>query len=260
MRDRCLCRRSLPLLLLFVAACGVPHTTARRTANTNNAAAPPSARATPKPVYESPVLAQLVAAAVERTSHSVQYDGGYYRIAYPGGDVPAERGACTDEVIRAYRAVGIDLQKEVHEDMAANFAAYPSRFGLKSTDANIDHRRVPNLMTFFARKGKTLATTTAPTDYTPGDIVTWDLGAGLTHIGIVVDVPSTEDPARWQIMHNIGAGPQIQDVLFSWQITGHYRYTGPPPPPPRDRRGHADAPSTQRRAAEGTPRPRRENH
>jgi uncharacterized protein len=229
-------RYFLPLALLFAAACGVsPTTTSRRAANNNNSAAPPVAHATPKPVYESPVLAQLVAAAVERTSHSVQYDGSYYRIAYPGGDVPAERGACTDEVIRAYRAVGVDLQKEVHEDMAANFAAYPQRFGLKSTDANIDHRRVPNLMTFFARKGKALSITNSPADYMPGDIVTWDLGAGQTHIGIVVDIPSDEDPARWQLMHNIGAGPQIQDALFAWSITGHYRYTGPPPPPPAPR-------------------------
>jgi uncharacterized protein len=231
-RQQCLSYGCTLLALLFTIACAAPHTTSRRAANNNNAAATPVARATPKPVYESPVLERLVAAAVERTSHSVSYDGGYYQIAYPGGDVPAERGACTDEVIRAYRAVGVDLQKEVHEDMAANFAAYPSRFGLKSTDTNIDHRRVPNLMTFFARKGKTLPITNGPADYTPGDIVTWDLGAGQTHIGIVVDVPSDEDPARWQIMHNIGAGPRIQDALFAWQITGHYRYTGPPPPKP----------------------------
>ena len=166
----------------------------------------------------------------------MQYDGAYYQIAYPGGDVPEDRGACTDEVVRAYRAVGVDLQKEVHEDMTANFAAYPPRFGLTRPDANIDHRRVPNLMTFFARKGAQLPITNNAADYAPGDIVTWDLGSGQTHIGIVVDVPSDEDAARYQIMHNIGAGPQIQDVLFAWQITGHYRYTGPPPPPPKPAR------------------------
>jgi hypothetical protein len=182
------------------------------------------------------VLEQLVAAAVERPNHQVQYDGAYYQIAYPGGDVPEDRGACTDEVVRAYRAVGVDLQKEVHEDMTANFAAYPPRFGLTRPDANIDHRRVPNLMTFFARKGAQLPITNNAADYAPGDIVTWDLGSGQTHIGIVVDVPSDEDAARYQIMHNIGAGPQIQDVLFAWQITGHYRYTGPPPPPPKPAR------------------------
>src|SRR5437773_2637711 len=134
MRNGCLYRRCLLLLLFFAAACGVPHTTARRAADIN-AVAPSVASAVPTPVYESPVLARLVDAAIERTSHSVSYDGGYYQIAYPGGDVPAERGACTDEVIRAYRAVGVDLQKEVHEDMAANFVAYPQRFGLKTTDA-----------------------------------------------------------------------------------------------------------------------------
>ena len=166
--------------------------------------------------------------AVERTNHRVQYDGSYQQIAYPNGDVPEDRGACTDEVVRAYRAVGVDLQKEVHEDMQANFAAYPQRFGLTQPDTNIDHRRVPNLMTFFARKGQQLSITNNPADYAPGDIVTWDLGQGQTHIGILVDVPSDEDAARWQLMHNIGAGPQIQDVLFAWKITGHYRYTGPP--------------------------------
>ncbi|HYY42673.1 MAG TPA: DUF1287 domain-containing protein [Pyrinomonadaceae bacterium] len=200
---------------------------ARTTGRTQSA----PARVAPKPVYASPVLEQLVAAAIERPSHRVQYDGGYYQIAYPGGDVPADRGACTDEVVRAYRAVGVDLQREVHEDMEAHFAVYPQRFGLARPDPNIDHRRVPNLMTFFARKGAQLPVTTNAADYAPGDIVTWDLSGGQTHIGIVVDVPSDEDAARYQIMHNIGAGPQIQDVLFAWQITGHYRYTGPSAPP-----------------------------
>ena len=208
------------------------------------------ARATPKPTYASPVLEQLVAAAVERPNHRVQYDGSYYKIAYPNGDVPEDRGACTDEVVRAYRAVGVDLQKEVHEDMQANFAAYPQRFGLTQPDTNIDHRRVPNLMIFFARKGQQLPITNSPADYAPGDIVTWDLGGGQTHIGILVDVPSDEDPTRWQIMHNIGAGPQIQDVLFAWKITGHYRYTGPPPTNDRTR-----TPATnQRRGAGNQPR------
>ncbi len=224
-RRRCYCA-----LLLLVVSVACTRTLPNRRTTVDINARP--ACVAPPPTYESPILAQLVAAAVERPNHRVQYDGAYYQIAYPGGDVPADRGACTDEVVRAYRAVGVDLQKEVHEDMLANFAVYPQRFGLKQPDANIDHRRVPNLMTFFARKGKQLPVTENAADYAPGDIVTWDLGAGLTHIGFVVDVPAEDEPTRYQIMHNIGAGPQIQDALFAWQITGHYRYTGPPPPPP----------------------------
>jgi uncharacterized protein len=173
-------------------------------------------------------LQQLSAAAVERTHHTVRYDPAYVRIPYPGGDVPAETGVCTDEVVRAYRAMGIDLQKEVHEDMAANFAAYPSqrRWRRTSPDSNIDHRRVPNLQAFFSRKGEVLPITDQAGDYAPGDLVTWDLGGGLTHIGIVVDRKGFLG-RRYMIVHNIGAGPKMEDVLFAWKITGHYRYFGP---------------------------------
>jgi uncharacterized protein YijF (DUF1287 family) len=202
------------------------------------AAGAPGARATPQPTrqqtprvsYESPVLERLVAAAVERTKHSVTYDPAYYSIPYPGGDVPADKGVCTDEIIRSYRAVGVDLQKEVHEDMAANFAAYPRKFGMTRPDTNIDHRRVPNLMTFFERKGRALPVTDDAADYRPGDVLTWDLGGGLTHIGILTDAPSAT-PGRYLVMHNMGAGPRLEDVIFSWKLTGHYRYTGPPPTP-----------------------------
>ena len=239
-------RRLSACLLSALVAVGGACSRARTSARRAQTGAQPAATVAQKPTYASPVLEQLVAAAVERPNHRVQYDGAYYRIAYPGGDVPEDRGACTDEVVRAYRAVGVDLQKEVHEDMAANFAAYPQRFGLTRPDPNIDHRRVPNLMTFFARKGAQLPITDKAADYAPGDIVTWDLGGGQTHIGIVVDVPSGEDAARYQIMHNIGAGPQIQDVLFAWQITGHYRYTGPPPPP-KPAGTHAGAATTHHR-------------
>src|SRR5580704_11666270 len=136
---------------------------------------------------------RLVAAAVERTHHVVRYDPAYVPIPYPGGDVPADTGVCTDEIIRTYRSVGVDLQKEVHEDMVQNFAAYPNqrRWGLAHTDANIDHRRVPNLMVFFSRKGESLPTTTHPEDFAPGDLVTWDLGGGVPHIGMVVDTKSS---------------------------------------------------------------------
>ena len=173
-------------------------------------------------------LARLSSAAVERTHHSVRYDSAYVHIPYPGGDVPADTGVCTDEVIRAYRALGIDLQKEVHEDMSRNHSAYPHRWGSVPghPDSNIDHRRVPNLMKFFSRKGKVLPVTTRAEAYTPGELVTWDLGGGVPHIGIVVDRKSV-DGVRYLVVHNIGQGPKMEDVLFSWKITGHYRYFGP---------------------------------
>jgi hypothetical protein len=172
-------------------------------------------------------LRKLVAAAVERTHHAVRYDPAYVRIPYPDGDVPADTGVCTDEIIRAYRAVGVDLQKEVHEDMLRNFSAYPNQrcWLLAHTDTNIDHRRVPNLMTFFQRKGQALAISARGTDYSPGDLVTWDLGGNVPHIGIVVDRKSPAT-GRYLVVHNIGRGPQMEDVLFNWRITGHYRYYG----------------------------------
>ncbi len=162
---------------------------------------------------------RLVAAAIERTKHVVRYDPAYVRIPYPGGDVPAGTGVCTDEVIRAYRAVGVDLQKEVHEDMTRSFAVYPRNWGRRQPDSNIDHRRVPNLMVFFGRHGERLRITARAEDYAPGDLVTWDLGGNVPHIGIVVE--------RRLIVHNIGEGPKMEDVLFRWRITGHYRYLGP---------------------------------
>ena len=176
-------------------------------------------------ISRSDFLRHLVAAAMERTHHPVRYVPGYVRMPYPGGDVPADTGVCTDDIIRSYRAVGVDLQKEVHEDMVQNFAAYPNRWGRTHPDSNIDHRRVPNLMVFFARKGETLAITARAEDYAPGDLVTWDLGRGVPHIGIVVD--QTRRSGRSMIVHNIGEGPKMEDVLFSWKITGHYRYFGP---------------------------------
>lgn len=162
-----------------------------------------------------------------RSKVHVRYDAAYVRIAYPGGDVPADTGTCADEIIRIYRAVGIDLQQRVHEDMTGNFALYPKKWNRAGPDANIDHRRVPNLITFFERNGEVLPKSRNAKDYLPGDIVTWDLGGGLTHIGMVVDrKPLLFD--RYEILHNIGRGPQIEDVLFDWKITGHFRYYGPP--------------------------------
>ena len=174
------------------------------------------------------LLEHLSTAAIERTHHIVRYDPKYVRIPYPGGDVPADTGVCTDEVIRSYRALGIDLQKEVHEDIAADFSAYPNqrRWGTSAPDTNIDHRRVPNLMVFFSRKGVSLPLSQRAVDYTPGELVTWDLGGGVPHIGIVVDQKSAER-GRYMVVHNIGQGPRMEDVLFSWRITGHSRYFGP---------------------------------
>jgi len=165
----------------------------------------------------------LVYAALDLTEQQVSYDSKYYVIEYPNGDVPSNKGVCTDVIIRAYRKLGIDLQKEVHEDMNANFSIYPKNWGLLTTDKNIDHRRVPNLMTFFTRKGIILPITNNPDDYNPGDIVCWDLGGGITHIGIVVNKRST-DNKRYKIVHNIGAGQVIEDCLFSFKIIGHYKY------------------------------------
>jgi uncharacterized protein len=174
-------------------------------------------------------LHKLSAAAIERTSHTVRYDPAYVRLTYPGGDVPADTGVCTDEIIRSYRTLGIDLQKEVHEDMVRNFSLYPRqrRWLGSSPDSNIDHRRVPNLMVFFSRKGKRLPVTSHGEDYSPGDLVTWDLGGGVPHIGIVVDHQAAG--GRHMVVHNIGRGPKMEDVLFSWKITGHYEYFGSNP-------------------------------
>ena len=167
----------------------------------------------------------LVVAAMERLNHSVRYDGSYRLIDYPGGDVPGDTGVCTDVIIRSYRSIGIDLQKLVHEDMQKAFDHYPSKriWGLDSTDKNIDHRRVPNLQTFFTRHGKKLAITDNASDYAPGDVVTWMLPGNLPHIGIVTDVydQQTQQPL---VVHNIGSGPQLENMLFDYPVTGHYRY------------------------------------
>ena len=166
---------------------------------------------------------RLAVSAYVLTKDFVIYDPAYFSIAYPGGDVPAGKGVCTDVVIRAYRKLDIDLQKEVHEDMKANFGKYPKNWGLTKTDRNIHHRRVPNLMKFFERHGTALPITYEGNDYAPGDVVCWDLGGGTTHIGIV----SSKKIAltnRHLIIHNIGGGQVAEDCLFRYRIIGHYRY------------------------------------
>ena len=166
---------------------------------------------------------RLADSAFTLTKQQVQYDPAYFKIDYPNGDVPANKGVCTDVLIRAYRKLGIDLQKEVHEDMKTNFDKYPKKWGLSRPDKNIDHRRVPNLMTFFSRHGTIKKISQSPSDYQAGDIVCWDLGQGITHIGIVSNKKS-EDRQRNLIIHNIGAGQVLEDCLFRFKITGHYSY------------------------------------
>lgn len=165
----------------------------------------------------------LSEAAIELTKDKVVYDPTYFSIPYPNGDVPKGKGVCTDVIIRAYRKLGIDLQKEVHLDMKNHFSLYPKVWGLKGTDKNIDHRRVPNLITFFSRKGESKPITNNPKDYIPGDIVSWNLGGSITHIGIVVNKKS-KDNKRYLIVHNIGSGQVLEDCLFSYKIIGHHRY------------------------------------
>jgi len=167
---------------------------------------------------------KLSGAAITLTRDKVDYDPTYFKINYPNGDVPKGKGVCTDVVIRAYRKLGIDLQKEVHEDMAKHFSKYPKIWGLKKTDRNIDHRRVPNLQVYFTRFGKSLGASDKAPDYKTGDLVTWMIGGKLPHIGIVTHRKSA-DGKRNLIVHNVGAGQVLEDCLFAYKITGHYRYT-----------------------------------
>lgn len=171
----------------------------------------------------SPQLKQLVESAIDQTRVTTGYDPSYVGIDYPGGDVPLETGVCSDVVVRAFRKAGIDLQKEIHDDMGRAWSVYPRKWGASRPDSNIDHRRVLNLMTYFDRQGKTLPVTKDRNDYLPGDIVTWDLSSGIEHIGIVVNTWS-ESTKGYLIVHNIGAGARSEDVLLNWKITGHFRY------------------------------------
>ena len=168
---------------------------------------------------------RLSVAAIKRTTHRVRYDPAYVALKYPGGDVPADTGVCTDVVIRSYRVLGFDLQKFVHEDMKANFSAYPKNWGLSRADKNIDHRRVPNLQKFFQRQGVSLNVSEKAEDYMPGDLVAWDLnGKNLWHIGVVVAVPAGADKSKVWFVHNIGGGPVLDNDPLQWTIVGHYRW------------------------------------
>lgn len=165
---------------------------------------------------------RLASAALDRTKEQVTYDGAYVKIPYPGGDVATNTGVCTDEVIRCYRALGFDLQKLVHEDMMNAFSAYPKQWGLPKPDSNIDHRRVPNLQTFFKRQQASLPVSKNASDYLPGDLVTCLVPGNRPHIMLVV--PSATRADRPWVVHNIGLGPQLEDRLFEFELTGHYRW------------------------------------
>lgn len=206
-------------LLVFFTACSDPKNAGHHT---------PEASVALKDSIpnQSSFALKLSASAISLTKDPVQYDPAYFSIRYPNGDVPADKGVCTDVIIRAYRKLGIDLQQLVHEDMKAHFSVYPQKWGLKKTDTNIDHRRVPNLMTFFSRHGIIKKATYHTQEYLPGDIVTWNLQGGLTHIGVVVDKKST-DGKRYLIVHNIGRGQELSDCLFEYTITGHYSFEDP---------------------------------
>jgi hypothetical protein len=167
---------------------------------------------------------KLVASARAQVGVMVGYDGSYRRLAYPGGDVPLQTGVCTDVLVRAFRAQGVDLQKDVHEDMRRHFARYPKHWGLTRPDPNIDHRRVPNLMTFFTRKGYQGPISDQARAYQAGDIVAWNLGGGVTHIGIVSNRSSVDGVPL--IIHNIGRGAKEENILFAFRIIGVYRVDG----------------------------------
>lgn len=170
---------------------------------------------------------RLSDAAISVIDPTIDYDPAYFSIAYPNGDVPKNKGVCTDVIIRSYRKLGIDLQKEVHEDMVAHFSEYPNpeKWGMTKTDTNIDHRRVPNLEVFFERKGKKLTVSQDPATYKTGEIVTWMINGKLPHIGIITNKKS-KDGKRNLIVHNVGGGQVLEDCLFEYEITGHYSYGG----------------------------------
>jgi uncharacterized protein len=202
--------------LVFVAACHPVH-------HYRPGERPPVSTLRPLPATSSPELKQVVAAAIEQVGVTTGYDPSYVKIDYPNGDVPLDRGVCADVIVRAFRKGGIDLQKEVHEDMQDAWSAYSNKWKAAAPDANIDHRRVLNLKTYFERQGKSLSVTNNADDYLPGDVVTWDLGNGLDHIGIVINARSA-DEKRYLVVHNVGLGARSEDVLFAWKITGRYRY------------------------------------
>ncbi|MGH9932922.1 MAG: DUF1287 domain-containing protein [Pyrinomonadaceae bacterium] len=205
-------------MTMVVGSCQRQYATGR-----SAAAVPPASAARPLPPGASPQLKQFIEGAVEQSKVTIGYDPSYVKLDYPNGDVASDTGVCSDVVVRAFRKAGIDLQKEVHEDMTRAWAAYPRKWEARGTDSNIDHRRVLNLTTYFDRQGKSLPVSNNRADYLPGDVVAWELSDGVEHIGILTNLWSEPDK-HCLVVHNIGAGTRIEDVLFAWKIIGHYRY------------------------------------
>ncbi len=211
--------RCLILLPLTIAPAGIGQSAAPAPAAT------PTAPAAANPVSDDETksrTAAVVTGAKKQIGVTKSYDPEYTVIPYPGGDVPLEKGVCTDVVVRAFRAAGIDFQQLMHEDMKIAFVRYPTLWALKAPDPNIDHRRVPNFMVFFHRQNKRRPTTKDPTHYPPGDVVAWKLPSGQLHIGVVSDEKSPQGVPL--VIHNIGNGTQQEDVLFAWEMIGHYRW------------------------------------
>lgn len=205
-------------ILLLIAGC---RTQPKSHGTTGPVPASPTFKSLPPD--SSPQLKKLIDGGVAQAGVTTSYNPGYVRLDYPNGDVPITTGVCSDVVVRAFRTTGIDLQKELHEDMKRAWDEYPKRWGLSRPDSNIDHRRVPNLMTYFKRRGKSLPITNDAADYLPGDVVAWDLGNGILHVGLVTNMLS-ETQDNCLIVHNIGSGTRVEDVLFNWTIIGHYRF------------------------------------
>jgi uncharacterized protein YijF (DUF1287 family) len=168
-------------------------------------------------------IAKVIENCRKQTRLTRHYDPAYVSLDYPMGDVEISRGVCTDVVVRAFRAAGVDLQKEIHEDMKENFLEYPNNWGLKKPDKNIDHRRVPNIAAYMTRRGKSLKISKDEADYQPGDVVTWKIPGNLNHTGIISDVP-VPGTTRYKVYHNIGRGVILNDILFEFKITGHFRF------------------------------------
>ncbi len=217
-------RSSAFLLLVFVFACQTDFPTVAQKDSPLSFSDSETVEKPKLSEIESDEIRQVLKSANEQTKITTGYTQKYFTIEYPMGDVPKETGACTDVVIRSFRAAGVDLQKEVHEDMRENFSKYPTKWGLTKPDTNIDHRRVPNLQTFFTRRGKSLEISDQGSAFKPGDVVSWDLnGKGVTHIGVISNIWN-EKEKRYLIIHNIGGGTRLEDRLFDWEITGHYRF------------------------------------
>ena len=191
-------------------------------ASSRKSQATPAESLNRRPISDVPQIKKVVDSALEQTRQTFSYDPSYTKLDYPNGDVSIERGVCADVIVRAFRNAGIDLQKEVHEDMTRNFSAYPAKWGARKPDSNIDHRRVANLMTLFERKVKSVAISAKPSDYIPGDVVAWELDNRLLHIGLITDAVAA-DSRNYLVVHNIGSGARLEDVVMAWKVIGHYR-------------------------------------